>query len=324
MPRRALPAAGLVAALALVLVGCGGGPSPPSATLILDFTPNAVHAGIYSALARGYDRAASVRLSVRAPSASTDSIKLLADGRVDFAVLDIHDLGLARQRGLPLVGVMALVQRPLAAVIAAPGIHGPRALQGRTVGVTGAPSDEAVLHSVISGAGGDPRLVHEVTIGFNAVPALLGGRVGGATAFWDVEGVALRRKRPGFHEFRVDDYGAPSYPELVLCATHATVRDRPRLVRRVLRALTRGYGVTLRHPRASAADLEAADPALDPGLVSAELRALHPAFVARDGRFGELAPARLRAWAHWDVRFGILRRTPDIGRAFDAGLLPAR
>ncbi|MCA1656265.1 MAG: ABC transporter substrate-binding protein, partial [Actinobacteria bacterium] len=138
---------GLTAVLgAIALAACGGGSDgPPRATLVLDFTPNAVHAGIYSAVARGFDRAAGVRLEVREPSSSTDSVKLLLSGRADFAVLDIHDLAIAREAGRPVVGVLPLVQRPLAAVLAAPGIRAPRDLAGKSAGVTGLPSDVAVL-----------------------------------------------------------------------------------------------------------------------------------------------------------------------------------
>src|SRR5579884_3407958 len=117
---------------------------------------------------------------------------------------------------------MAIVERPLSAVIAAPGIASPKALQGKTVGITGVPSDTAVLRSVVAGAGGDPAKVRTITIGFNAVADLLAGRVSAATAFWNDEGVTIRSRRPGFHVFRVDGYGAPSYPELVLCVTRAT------------------------------------------------------------------------------------------------------
>src|SRR5437588_998726 len=170
---------GILALLGALLAGCGGGKATSqarSATLILDFTPNAIHAGIYLARTRGYDRAEGVRLNVVAPSASSDSIKLLETGRVTFAILDIHDLAIARERGANIVGVMAIVQRPLAAVIAAPGANDPRALEHQLVGVTGVPSDTAVLRSTVAGAGGDPGRVKTVTIGFNAVEALLSGR----------------------------------------------------------------------------------------------------------------------------------------------------
>ena len=167
------------------------------ATLLLDFTPNAVHAGIYVASERGFDAAEGVELEIRKPSASTDALKLLQGGRADLAILDIHDLGIAREQGRDLVGVMALVQRPLAAVLAQPGVRSPKDLEGKRAGVTGLPSDAAVLRSVVEGAGGDPDRVRETTIGFEAVKALLAGRVAGATAFWNVEGVAAAREAPG-------------------------------------------------------------------------------------------------------------------------------
>jgi NitT/TauT family transport system substrate-binding protein/putative hydroxymethylpyrimidine transport system substrate-binding protein len=285
--------------------------------LILDFTPNAVHTGIYAALARGYDREHGVRLHVIAPTATTDSIKLLETGRVDLAILDIHDLAIARERGEDLVGIMAIVQRPLAAVIAAPNVGSPRALQGKTVGITGVPSDTAVLRSAVAGSGGDPAKVKTITIGFNAVADLLAGRVVGATAFWNDEGVTIQSKSPGFHVFRVDDYGAPSYPELVLCATGATLKRAPGLARGVVGALVRGYEYTLSQPRRAAADLAAAVAGLDPKLVAAQLTALLPAFRAPDGRVGELSTASLEEWAAWEARFRIVSRPPDIARTFD-------
>ena len=290
---------------------------------MLDFTPNAVHAGIYSAIARHLDRASGVALHVIVPGATTDAIKLLEVGRVNFAILDIHDLAIARERGADLVGVMAIVERPLAAVIAAPGISRPAQLEGRPVGITGVPSDTAVLRSIVAGAGGDPDRIHAVTIGYNAVADLLAGKVAAATAFWNDEGVTLRRNRPGIHIFKVDDYGAPPYPELVLCATASEIRtDRP-LVQAVVRALLAGYRFTLSHPAQSAAQLERLVAGLDPALVAAQLRALLPAFRARDGRVGELDRSVLAQWARWEVRFGIVPRTPDVASTFDPAFVSA-
>jgi ABC-type nitrate/sulfonate/bicarbonate transport system substrate-binding protein len=331
---RPLPLALVLMVMALGAGGCGssgsstsagnatGAKPPRSASLVLDFQPNAVHTGIYTALARGYDRAAGVRLHVIAPSASTDAVKLLQARRVDFAILDIHDLAIARQRGANLVGIMAIVQRPLAAVIVAPRIARPRALEGQTVGVTGVPSDTAVLDSEISGDGGSPKRVHTVTIGFNAVADLLAGRVAGATAFWNDEGVTLRRRRPGFHVFRVDRYGAPAYPELVLAATASTLREHPGLARAVVTGLVRGYGAALADPAAGAAALESRVPGLDTTLVRAELAGLLPAFRGRGGAVGALDPHALAAWARWEVRFGIVKRAPDLAAMFDRRFAP--
>ncbi len=308
---------------AALLVGCGSSAGTPrirDASLVLDFTPNAVHAGIYSALAHHYDRIAGVHLRVIVPQASTDSIGLLESRRVDFAILDLHDLAIARQHGANLVAIMAIVQRPLASLIAAPAVSSPRQLVGKTVGITGVPSDTAVMHSVVAGAGGEPAGVRTITIGFGAVPALLAGRVAAATAFWNDEGVTLSLRRPGFHVFRVDEYGAPRYPELVVCATAGLLRRDPDLVASVVRTLVYGYEFTLSNPQRSAADLEAFAPALDPRLVAAQLSALLPAFRGRDRKVGTLETAALQAWASWETRFHIVSRTPDVAGMFDPGL----
>ena len=315
----------LPALCALLLAGCGGaagGDRPDEdAVLLLDFAPNGVHSGIYVSEARTYDEAEGVRLRVRRPGASTDSLKALQTGRADFAILDIHDLGLARERGRDIVGVMAIVQRPLAAVIAAPGIDRPRELEGRRAGVTGLPSDDAVLRSVVEGDGGDAGRVRSTTIGFDAVRALLAGRVDAATAFWSVEGVALRERGRGFEEFRVEDFGAPAYPELVLCVTRTTLEERAPLVRATIRALQRGYREAQVDPQSAVTAMRDEVRGLDAGVLAAQLDAVAPAFTAGARAPGELRPDVLRRWAAWDRRFGILERDLDVSEAFDTTMV---
>jgi ABC-type nitrate/sulfonate/bicarbonate transport system substrate-binding protein len=203
-------------------------------------------------------------------------------------------------------------------VVAAPTIRSPRQLERRLVGITGVPSDTAVLHSIVAGAGGDPARIKTITIGFNAVPDLLAGRITAATAFWNDEGVTLAAERPGFHSFRAEDYGAPAYPELVLTTTMQALRRDPARARALVRTLRQGYEFTLAHPAQSARDLERLVPGLDSSLVRAQLSALLAAFRARRGRIGALDPATLRSWAAWEARFGIVARAPDVAALFDA------
>jgi len=308
----------LLAVAAAALAGCGsGGSGARPVTIVLDFTPNAAHAGVYSAVAAGRDRARGIRLVVRQPTATSDSLKLLGAGRADIAVADIHDLAIARERGEDLVGVGALVQRPLAAVIAAPSVARPRALEGMRVGVTGVPSDNAVLDSTVSGDGGNPARVRTITIGFDAVQSLLAHRVAAATAFWDVEGVTLRQRGFRPQEFRVDSYGAPAYPELVLVVRRDELAGKRALLRATLAAIADGTRSALAHP--ATAVREVADAAqADPGLVAAELAELRPALTPPV----RLDRQKLVAWAAFDARFGIVRRAPDVDRAFAFNLVP--
>lgn len=318
-----LPAAAATTLALVVSPARAGARRLPAASLILDFTPNAIHTGIYTALARHYDTANGIHLRVQIPGASTDAISLLTGGRVQFAILDIHDLAIADASGHHLVGIMALEQRPLAAVIAQPRFTSPRQLDGHTVGVTGDPSDLAVLDSIVAGAGGKPSTLKTITIGYNAVPDLISGRIAAATAFWNDEGVQLSNRRPPFHIFRVENYGAPSYPELVVCTTAALLKRDPRLARGVVHTLVDGYDYVLRHPKQGARYLESQVSGLAPKAVSEQLKAELPAFLPRGGGpYGTLRPAVLRAWAGWEVRFGIVRRRPDLAAMFYGGFVP--
>lgn len=313
-----------IAAIAAFAAGCGaaggGGDDRPeqAATLVLDFQPNAVHAGIYQAVASDFDDAEGVTLTVRAPSSSTDAVKFLLARRARFAILDIHDLALAREKGRDVMGVMAVVQRPLAAVMAQPSVSRPRDLEGRRAGVTGVPSDDAVLDTVVRGDGADPRKVRRVTIGFRAVPALLARRVDAATAFWNAEGVALKARRPRIREFRVDRYGAPPYPELVLAASGRTVREDAPLVRATVAALRRGYRQALVDPESAVGALVDRAKGVDRAQALREFDAVAPALGAAPG-VGVLDRERLRAWGRWEAEVGITKDPVDPDRAF-AGL----
>ena len=144
------------------------------------------------------------------------------------------------------------------------------------------------------------------------------GRVDAATAFWNVEGVALARREPRTREFRVDDFGAPAYPELVLCVTRRTLRERPGLVRGAIRGLRRGYDAAEADPGAAIAAMTRAEPGLDPAVLREQLAAVAPAFRAPGRPYGRLDRQTLERWSAWDVEHGILERPVDVARAFDA------
>jgi NitT/TauT family transport system substrate-binding protein/putative hydroxymethylpyrimidine transport system substrate-binding protein len=230
-------------------------------------------------------------------------------GRADLGLLDIHDLGLAAVKGRDLVAVAALVQRPLAAIVATPGIRRPRDLEGSRVGVSGLPSDPAVLEAVMAHDGGDVRRVEQVTIGFTAVQSLLSSRVSAVPVFWNAEGVALRERGVPIREFRVDDYGAPRYPEVVVVTRRATLEQRAGDVRAAVDALRAGIEEVRRDPAAATAAIARAAGSSE-ALVRPQLDAVLPIFGTA------LRRDVLEAWADWDVEFGILPRRPDLDRLF--------
>ena len=311
----------LAAALLLVgVAGCGGSGAEPGvpkgATVVLDFVPNAVHTGIYAAQAEGLYEKAGVDLHVQVPGESTDAPKLLAAGRTQFAILDITDLGIAVEKGLDLVGLMPIVQEPLAAVLARKDgpVKRPRDMDGHTVGVTGLPSDTAVVESAVAADGGDPKGVDEVTIGFNAVASLAAGKVDAATGFWNAEAVEAERQGIPLRVFKVDEFGAPSYPELVLTTTRREMEDEPGLVEGMVEATRRGYEFTESEPRQALDDLLAANKGLERADQAAQLKVLLPAL--RPAPFEESV---LKEWSTWASAHGLLPEPLEPKSAFDLG-----
>jgi putative hydroxymethylpyrimidine transport system substrate-binding protein len=314
MARRCATAAMLI--VALIAAGCGDDASSggrPTVAVALDFTPNPVHAPIYTAVREGLDHDEGVNLRIRPPGARPDSLKLVTNGRADLAVLDIHDLAIARERGVDAVAVGALVQKPLGALIAQPEIARPRDLDGKRIGVSGLPSDPAFVRAIVEDDGGDYDSIDEITIGFNAVASLIGDKVEAVPVFWNVEGVILRQRGKKFNEFRVERYGAPAYPEVVLVTTRETLEKRRADIEHAVAALRSGVDATLADPNAATRQIAQASGGEDLALVRAQLDALRPVVTPPL----RLDRAVLEKWADFDARIGIVKKRPDVDRTFD-------
>jgi putative hydroxymethylpyrimidine transport system substrate-binding protein len=279
------------------------------ATLILDFTPNAVHAGIYRALAAGYYRRENIDLDVVQPSETVETLKLIDAGKAQLGLADGSDVAGLIAHGGDAQAVMAIVQRPLGGLIALASEHlrSPAALEGRTVGITGVPSDTAVLDTEVRHAGGDPRKVHVVTIGFNGAQALVAGRIAAFTGFIPDDGVQLKVSGHPITAFGLADNGGPAYPGLVAFTTRHEIAADPALVRDFVAATARGYEDTLRSPARSLADLERLSPGLPPRLTRASLQVYLPLFSG-GGRipFGTLQAHNVTAMSAWMLQSGLI------------------
>ena len=148
----------------LVLTGCRGKArenapgSSRQVRVILDYLPNAVHVGLYQAEAAGYFRDEGLNVRIDAPTSSSDTLRLMAAGQAEFGLVSLLDFMSVRAKGEPLKIVMAVEQRPLAALIALKksGIERPSDLEGRLVGTTGVVSDDAGVKWMVKHDGGDP------------------------------------------------------------------------------------------------------------------------------------------------------------------------
>jgi putative hydroxymethylpyrimidine transport system substrate-binding protein len=332
MRRRTIAVAAAVAALATVSAGCGEKQdvltSPPDqrVDLVLDFYVNPDHAGIYTALDRGFFRRAGLDVQPRVPSDPSAPIKEVAAGRADLAISYEPEVLLAQEQGLDVIAVAALVDQPLTSLISLPaaGIAEPADLRGKTIATAGIPYQSDYLATILGGAGLTSADVTEVNVGFNLLPALLGGRADAILGgFLNIEGVDLTQRGESPSIVPVDQVGVPTYDELVLVAQGSRVADDPDELRLFISELAKGTRAAIADPAAASAAILAAGDGLDPALTRAETDATLPLLAReRDKPFGFMDGEEWATFASWMVGNELISDVPSEDEMFSNELLP--
>ncbi len=274
-------------AAAMALAACGEKKDTVSAaasttqpvSLMLDWFPNADHVGLYRALSAGYFRQAGLNVHVQTPSNPATPLQLLAAGKIDVAISYEPEVLLARDKGLPLVSIAALVQRPLTSIVSLAKRHitTPKQLRGQTVGDAGIPYQHAYLQTILQHAGVPTSSVKEVNVGSDLVPAMLSDRVAATLgAYWNYEAIQLRQLGRRVNVIHVENAGVPNYDELVLVVRENEIAKQTNLLRRFVQALGRGYGSVRSDPTAGVDALISANPSLSRKLQSASVKATLP------------------------------------------------
>jgi putative hydroxymethylpyrimidine transport system substrate-binding protein len=317
---------------AALLAGCGEKEDvlEPSGSkrveVMLDYFPNADHAGIYAAQASGDFEQAGLDVQIRQPPDPAAPIKQVAAGRVDLAISYEPEVLRARDQGLNVISVAAIVREPLTSIISLPEakIRSPRDLKGKTVGTAGIDYQSAYLQTILREAGVPADSVKERNVGFSLTPALLTGRVDAVLgAFWNYEGTELKMRGKHPRIIRMDAAGVPSYDELVLVANADALERDGNKIRAFIGALSRGTRDLRRDPDKAIEGLLKANPDLDPDLQRAVVDVTLPLFLPPDGKpFGWQDPAKWDAFAAWMQENDLLKNPPDARGSYDNGLLP--
>jgi putative hydroxymethylpyrimidine transport system substrate-binding protein len=299
--------------LALGLAACGaksetGKGEAEKLTLDLDFYPNPDHAGIYMAQEEGFFEEAGLEVAIDSPTDPSAPLKDVAAGRADLAITYEPEVALAREQGLDVVAVAALVNQPLTSLIwlkqqnAKATIKGVADLKGKTVSYAGIPYQEAFLKTILARADltlGDVKLAN---VGFGLIPSLVSGSaqamLGG---YSNVEGVDLRKRGKEPIVTPVDQLGVPTYDELVFVARRATLKEEGQKIRLFISALKRGTEAAAKTPKKATAAILAANSSLEPKLTEAEMTATLPLLEARTpGQpYGYMDPEEWEAFAAW-------------------------
>jgi len=321
-PAKLLLALCALAALSACLSACGSKKDAIAArsakpfSVVLDFFPNADHAALYAGIAHGDFSAAGLNVQPQAPADPSEPLKLLAAGKADMAISYEPELLIARDQGLKVVSIGALVQRPLTSIIALPSGHVKKVadLAGKTVGTAGIPYQAAELKTAVQSAGADPASVKEVNVGFNLVPAMLSGKVDATLGgFWNYEALQLQQLHKHPVTIPVDRAGVPTYDELVLVVREDEAHKRGEDLRAFMHALTQGEHEVRADPAAAAALVVKANPSLDAKLQLASIQQTLPAAVPSEAGkpYGWQKPAAWASFGNWMFSHALLAHNPD-------------
>ncbi len=311
----------VLALIAVPVVLGGGGTQTVKVTVTLDWTPNPDHVGLYEARDTGLFSRAGLDVTIRAPSDPTSPLKLVGVGRSDLAVSYEQEVFFAAAKRLPVTAVAAVVPQPLNSFMSIEAqMTSLRDLRGKTIGVTGVPSDYATIKT--AGLAGKAKVVN---VGYNLLPALLSHRVDAVLGVYrNVEGVQLQLR--GLHPtiIPVDRAGVPSYDELVLVASKTRLKDAAyrSKVRRFVAAFLAGTADARAHPAQALAILKkvtASDPKFLARATPATLRLL-----AGPKGVGCLSVAAWQRFGDWMQAQGLLKQRTAAASVVTTQFLPKR
>jgi len=299
---------------------CGGS---EDVVITLDWFQNANHAGIYEAVDKGFFEDEGLKVSVEPPADPSAILSLVASGKSDFGMFYQPDLLQARDAGVPVVAVAGVVQKPLNSMMAlkTSGIDRPGKLAGKKVGYPGIPWNEAMLTTMLEADGLTRDDVELVDVGFALSQALMAGTVDAVIgAYWTHELIVMENEGYPANVILPDDWGVPTYYELILVASEETVRDRPELVEKFVKAFVKGYEQALSDPQGSIDTLLKTNPdaQIDEAVDRAGVELLVPLWQSAGQPFGSLAAERWISFADWMKSQSLIDASLDPNEAFDA------
>jgi len=299
---------------------------PASVSVALDWYPNANHAGLYLAQDRGYFEDAGLDVEIYTPADPAAALQTVGAGRDTFGISYHSEILFAREQGVPVVSVAALVQHPLNCLmmLEESDIERPADLAGKTVGTAGLPSDDAYLQTMLETDGASIDDVEVVNVGFDLLPAVLSGRVDAVMGtYWTHETILAEQQGTPVRYLRVEEWGVPDYYELILTAGETTIAEHGDTISVFLGAMQRGYNDAIADPDAALQVLLAASPDLDEAVEREGLGLLIPVWTS-DGEveFGTQTAGRWDAFGAWMKEQGLLGEDVDIAAAWNGELLP--
>ncbi|SFA70534.1 MULTISPECIES: ABC transporter substrate-binding protein [unclassified Bacillus (in: firmicutes)] len=293
-------------------------------SIVLDWTPNTNHTGIYVAKEKGYFEDAGLDVEIIMPG-EAGADQLVASGKSEFGVGYQEAITQARIQDVPIVSIAAIIQHNTSG-FASPeskGIKTPKDFEGKTYGGWGSPVEKQVITSLMNEEKGDAKKVDIVSMGDTDFFTAVKRDIDFAWIYYGWTGVEAELRGEKLNMVYLTDYSDKlDYYTPVLTTSEKMIEEDPETVRAFVNAVSKGYDFAIENPSEAADVLIKAVPDLDPKLVKKSQEWLSPKYKDDAPRWGEQTLYIWENYANWMYENGLLEKPLDAKKAFNNQFLP--
>ncbi|MFQ3544089.1 ABC transporter substrate-binding protein [Halobacillus rhizosphaerae] len=292
--------------------------------LVLDWTPNTNHTGIYVAKEKGYFEDEGLHVEVMMPG-ETGADQLVAAGKADFGISAQESITQARVQDIPIVSIGAIIQHNTSG-FASPkdkNITSPKKFEGKTYGGWGAPVEKAVISSIMEKEDADVNKVDIVNMGNTDFFTAVKRDVDFAWIYYGWTGVEAELRGQDLNMQYLTDYSDKlDYYTPVLTTNEKMIANKPDTVKAFMAAVSKGYQYTINNPEDSADILIKAVPDLDPELVKASQKWLSPKYKDDADQWGIQDQKVWENYSEWMYNHDLLDKHLNVEDAYTNKFLP--
>ncbi|MDZ5470496.1 ABC transporter substrate-binding protein [Bacillus sp. 31A1R] len=293
-------------------------------SVVLDWTPNTNHTGLYVAKEKGYFEEEGLDVEIIMPG-EAGADQLVASGKAEFGVSYQESITLARVQDVPLVSIAAIIQHNTSG-FASPvdkNIKSPKDFEGKSYGGWGSPVEKSVIASLMQQEDGNVEKVDFVNMGDTDFFTAVKRDIDFAWIYYGWTGVEAELRGEEINMVYLTDYSEKlDYYTPVLATNEKMISDNPETVKAFMKAAAKGYQYTMDQPAEAADILLAAAPDLDADLVKKSQEWLASKYQDDAPRWGE---QKLEVWenyANWMLENKLLEGELDAEKAFTNEFLP--
>lgn len=296
-------------------------------TLMLDYTPNTNHLGLYAAQVLGYYKDANLNVTIQQPG-DVAVEQIVGTGKAQFGV-SYEDQGtFAIASGQPIVSIAAIIQHDTSAFASLHDKHPlktPADLAGLRYGAFGSPIEQPTINLMTKCFNTSAANVQFINVGNSEpIPLMEQDRIDFIWLFYAWDGIRAKQQGVALDFLFLKDYQqcVPDYYTPMLITSADMIKAHPDVVRAFTQASARGYAYAIQHPDEAAALLSKANPDLDTALVKESAEWLAAQFQAEAPRWGEQKLSVWQGYSDWLVKNGALDHAIDPKAAFTNDFLP--